>query len=52
MECVDVAEETEQLREWLRKEYGGEKEGSFKVNQAVQLRMQGSSMATLLTHKL
>ena len=41
------------MKEWMRKEYGGERKGkSFRMSYAVRLRMQGQSMVTLLVHKL
>jgi len=42
----------ENLKDWLKKQFGKSKIVSFRVNHAVRLRMQGQGMLTMLSHKL
>ena len=48
---INVGAETIRLKEWFKKEFDETEGVSFKINHAVQLKMQGKCMINLLTHK-
>ena len=48
---INVGTEANRLKEWFKKEFDEIEGVSFKINHAVQLKMQGKSMINLLNHK-